>query len=151
MSEEDFDALRQTYEQVIQSNGGSVAQSESWGKRRLAYRVRKHLEGYYGFLLFDGTGGLVKELERRYRLNEEVIKFLSVKAPPEGIKVAGHADFKLKRTEGDRVSEAAPESRPETPAAAAPPAAPEGAVAEPVAPEPPAAEPEGSESDRERE
>jgi small subunit ribosomal protein S6 len=45
MSEEEFDSLRQTYEQLIQTNGGSLTQSENWGKRRLAYRVHKHEEG----------------------------------------------------------------------------------------------------------
>ena len=105
LSENDFDSLRQSFQKVIQTNGGNVAQSDSWGKRRLAYKVQKQEEGYFGFFLFEGTGPTVKELERRYRLHEGVIKFLCVKAPPEGVKIAGQRDFLVKRPEAEKTSE----------------------------------------------
>ncbi|MEE8184285.1 MAG: 30S ribosomal protein S6 [Acidobacteriota bacterium] len=105
LSENDFDSLRQSFQEVIQTNGGNVAQSDSWGKRRLAYRVQKQEEGYFGFFLFEGTGPTVRELERRYRLHEGVIKFLCVKAPPEGVKIAGQRDFLVKRPEAEKPSE----------------------------------------------
>lgn len=105
LSEDDFDSLRQSFQKVIQTNGGNVAQSDSWGKRRLAYTVQKQEEGYFGFFLFEGTGPTVKELERRYRLHEGVIKFLCVKAPPEGVKIAGQREFLVKRPETEKPSE----------------------------------------------
>ena len=134
MTEDDFDTLRQSFEEVIRTQGGTIDRSESWGKRRLAYRVQKHEEAFYGFFLYDGTGPVVKELERRFRLHEGVIKFLSVKAPPEGAKIAGSADLRPRPPEP-----AAPEGT-----AAPPPHAPEGAAPiqpAPAAPAPPSPDP----------
>ena len=65
------------------SSGGQVKNVEKMGKRRLAYVVRKFHDGLYMLLTFEGGGGLVHELERRLRVSEAVIKFLSVRVDEE--------------------------------------------------------------------
>ena len=83
MTEEDQDKLVSTLETAVTSSGGQVKNFEKMGKRRLAYTVRKFHDGLYMLLTFEGSGGLVHELERRLRVNEPVIKFLSVRIDEE--------------------------------------------------------------------
>lgn len=83
MTEEDQDKLISYLENAVTSSGGQVKNVEKMGKRRLAYTVRKFHDGIYILLTFEGSGGLVHELERRLRVNEPVIKFLSVRIDEE--------------------------------------------------------------------
>ena len=83
MTEEDQDKLISTLENAVVSSGGQVKNVERMGKRRLAYTVRKFHDGMYILLTFEGSGGLVHELERRLRVTEPVIKFLSVRIDQE--------------------------------------------------------------------
>jgi small subunit ribosomal protein S6 len=83
MTEEDQDKLISTLETAVTSSGGKVKNVEKMGKRRLAYTVRKFHDGLYLLLTFEGSGGLVHELERRLRVSEPVIKFLSVRIDEE--------------------------------------------------------------------
>jgi len=83
MTEEDQDKLISTLEHAVTTSGGQVKNVEKMGKRRLAYVVRKFHDGLYILLTFEGGGGLVHELERRLRVSEAVIKFLSVRVDEE--------------------------------------------------------------------
>jgi small subunit ribosomal protein S6 len=83
MTEEDQDKLISSLENAVTSSGGQVKNFEKMGKRRLAYTVRKFHDGLYLLLTFEGGGGLVHELERRLRVSEPVIKFLSVRIDEE--------------------------------------------------------------------
>jgi small subunit ribosomal protein S6 len=83
MTEEDQDKLISNLDNAVTSGGGQVKNVEKMGKRRLAYTVRKFNDGIYILLTFSGSGGLVHELERRLRVNEPVIKFLSVRIDEE--------------------------------------------------------------------
>ncbi len=83
MVEEDQDKLISTLESQVTSSGGTVKSVESMGKRRLAYMVRKFSDGLYILLTVEGSGGLIHELERRLRVTEPVIKFLTVRIDEE--------------------------------------------------------------------
>jgi small subunit ribosomal protein S6 len=83
MAEEDQDKLISTLETAVTSSGGQVKSVEKMGKRRLAYIVRRFHDGLFILLTFEGSGGLVHELERRLRVTEPVIKFLSVRIDEE--------------------------------------------------------------------
>ena len=83
MAEEDLDKLISTLETAVSTSGGSVKSVERMGKRRLAYTVRRFHDGVYVLLTVEGSGGLVHELERRLRVTEPVIKFLSVRIDEE--------------------------------------------------------------------
>lgn len=76
--ETEIDALAESLQQTVAGTGGGVDKMEKWGKRRLAYRVRGQREGYYVFFELHGTGDVVRELERRLKVSEPVIKYLSV-------------------------------------------------------------------------
>ena len=83
MTEEDQDKLISTLENAVTSSGGQVKNMEKMGKRRLAYTVRRFHDGLFLLLTFEGSGGLVHELERRLRVTEPVIKFLTVRIDEE--------------------------------------------------------------------
>ncbi len=83
MAEEDQDKLISTLESAVASSGGNVKSVEKMGKRRLAYVVRRFHEGIYILLTAEGGGELIHELERRLRVTEPVIKFLTVRIDEE--------------------------------------------------------------------
>jgi small subunit ribosomal protein S6 len=83
MPEEDQEKLISTLESAITASGGAMKKVERMGKRRLAYSVRRFYEGVYLLLTIEGGGGLVHELERRLRVTEQVIKFLTVRVDEE--------------------------------------------------------------------
>lgn len=83
MTDEDQDKLISTLESAVTSSGGHVKNVERMGKRRLAYKVRKFHDGIYILLTVEGSGGLIHELERRLRVSEPVIKFLTVRIDEE--------------------------------------------------------------------
>ncbi len=79
MVDEDLEKLISTLEHTVTSASGSVKSVDRMGKRRLAYIVRKFREGLYILLTIEGTGTVIHELERRLRVTEPVIKFLTVR------------------------------------------------------------------------
>ncbi len=68
---------------LITSHGGRVVEVQRWGRKRLAYEIRKKRDGVYTFIKHESTGELVKELERRLRLNDNVMRVMTVIAGPE--------------------------------------------------------------------
>ena len=82
MVDDDLNKLISTLEASVSSAHGTM-KSEIWGKRRLAYSVRRFNDGIFVLLLLEGTGAMVHELERRLRVTEPVIKFLTVRTDEE--------------------------------------------------------------------
>ena len=83
MPEEDQDKLISTLETAVTTSGGQMKNVEKMGKRHLAYSVRRFRDGMYILLTVEGSGGLIHELERRLRVTEPVIKFLTVRIDEE--------------------------------------------------------------------
>jgi small subunit ribosomal protein S6 len=77
--EEDIDKINTQIESIITAGGGTVAKVEKMGKRRLAYPVNKNRDGFYVLLTIQATGEIVKETERRLRVMDSVIKYLTVR------------------------------------------------------------------------
>jgi small subunit ribosomal protein S6 len=81
LSEEDVAALLVKLQDNLKTLGGEVGKAESWGKRRLAYDIRKQREGTYVVIESSATPATVKEFERQLGLNEQVLRFLSTRVP----------------------------------------------------------------------
>jgi small subunit ribosomal protein S6 len=77
--EEEVDAFVETLRTQLTNSGATVDKVDKWGKRKLAYRVDKYREGSYVLLQFSANAETVKELERRLRVSDVVIKFLTVR------------------------------------------------------------------------
>jgi small subunit ribosomal protein S6 len=115
-AEEDVDKLIAGFSENVTKGGGVVKTVEKMGKRKLAYMVRKFNDGNYILLTIEANGAVVLELERRLRVTEPVIKFITVRVDEEEKRLA-----KVKALRGVR--------RSATPAA---PIAAPASVAEPV-------------------
>ena len=77
--DEDMDKLISTIETNISNAGGTVKNTERMGKRRLAYMVGKFADGIYILVNVEGTGAMISEIERRLRVTEQVIKYITVR------------------------------------------------------------------------
>ena len=73
------DALTETATKIIEDNGGKVVRTETWGLRNIAYRIAKNRKAHYVALDFDAPAPVVAELERQTQINEDVIRFMTVK------------------------------------------------------------------------
>jgi small subunit ribosomal protein S6 len=131
VAEEDVDKLIAGFSATITGGGGVVKTVEKMGRRKLAYLVRKFNDGNYVLLTIEATGPVVLELERRLRVTEPVIKFITVRIDEEEKRLA-----KVKALRGVRRK---PVTEHAAPAPAPAPAA--GPVAAAVAAPAEAAEP----------
>ena len=78
--EPEVDKILATLEQTATEKGGKVDKVEKWGTRKLAYRVRKNREGYYVYMVLRGNqGAMIAELERRLKVADPVIKYMTVR------------------------------------------------------------------------
>jgi len=79
VEEDKVKELSQKFTDII-NNDGKVEKIEDLGKKKLAYEVKKNKEGYYVVINFEANPDLIAELERNYRIMDEVIKFITIKA-----------------------------------------------------------------------
>ena len=115
--DEDLDKLIAGIETTITTGGGAIRSIEKLGRRKLAYTVRKFNDGNYVLLTVDADGKLVAELERRLRVSEPVIKFITVRMDEEEKRLN---KIKAIRATRKKVSAQAPAAAPVTAPAAAP-------------------------------
>jgi small subunit ribosomal protein S6 len=111
MVEEDLNKLISTLESSVTSAGGT-AKAEVWGKRRLAYKVSKFNEGIFVLFMMEGEGAIVHEVERRLRVTEQVIKFITVRTDEE---LKRQEKMKKIRDSRKKVSAMAPAAAPAAP------------------------------------
>jgi len=79
LPEEDISNLIERSEKIITKGNGLIAQIDKWGKKRLAYEIDKQKEGFYFLIDFAGDGSVVNEIERNYKIDDKVLKFMTVK------------------------------------------------------------------------
>jgi small subunit ribosomal protein S6 len=83
LGEPEVDALTALVQGYIEKEGARIQKVEKWGKKRLAYLVRRHREGSYVLIVAEGKADMVKEVERRIRVTDGVIKFITVRVDEE--------------------------------------------------------------------
>jgi len=106
--EEEVNKIVATLEHSAGEHGGKVDKVERWGTRRLAYRVSKHREGFYVYLVVRGTqSDMIKELERRLKVADPVIKYQTIRLDEELKRQAKLARHRERRA-GRRPRKAAP-------------------------------------------
>jgi small subunit ribosomal protein S6 len=79
ISPQQAEALNDTLKHLIEEGGGSVGKIEYWGLRNLTYRIKKNRKGHYSLLAIDAPAPAVKEMERQLSLNEDVLRYLTVR------------------------------------------------------------------------
>ena len=118
LEDEEADKLIESLTNTVKNGGGAVKSAEKMGRRKLAYNVRKFADGNFVLLTIEATGPVVLELERRLRVTEQVIKFITVRMDEEEKRLT-----KVKALRGTR-RKASSEPAPAAAAAAVQPAQP---------------------------
>ncbi|MGH6718479.1 MAG: 30S ribosomal protein S6 [Alphaproteobacteria bacterium] len=107
VSGQQVEALTAAMTELVQANGGTVAKNEYWGLKSLAYRVKKNRKGHFVMLGLDAPPAAVAELERNLGINEDVIRYLTVRVEaleqgPSAMMQAKHGRDDRRRDERDR-------------------------------------------------
>jgi len=123
--EEEVDGFVEQIQQVITNGKGTIDKTDKWGTRKLAYRVQKYGEGIYVLIQFTSSPDLVREVERRMRVSDQVIKFITVRIDEKIKKIE-----KRKKSRDKRAARrpAPPMAAPALPMAPAMPAEPSAAA-----------------------
>jgi len=124
LTTEQLDAFVAQMQAVVQDKNGKVIKVDNWGKKAMAYKLKRFRDGYYVILTIEADGAAIAELERRFRVSDLVIRFLSVRIDEdlkrsEKLKAARQRKIKTKR---------APEPQPATEPQAEPQAEPNAAA-----------------------
>lgn len=78
-SPQQVETIAEEVEGMIKEHGGAVTKTEFWGLKSLAYRMKKNRKGHYVFMNVDASGETVHELERNFRISEDVVRYLSIR------------------------------------------------------------------------
>ena len=111
ISPQQAEALNDQLKAVIEEGGGSVAKIEYWGLRNLTYRIKKNRKGHYSLLALDSPAPAVKEMERQLSLNEDVLRYMTVRVEEIDLELSPV----LARRERDRSEREGREGRPDRP------------------------------------
>ncbi len=79
LAQAQVDALAEAATKIVTDNQGRVVKTETWGLRSLAYRIAKNRKAHYVMLEIDAPAGVVAELERQTQINEDIIRYMTVK------------------------------------------------------------------------
>ena len=100
-SEQAVADLHTQIEQIVQRFNGTLDKTENWGRRKLAYEIGHHKEGVYVVETITGSGEMVKEIERRLRVADTIIRYLTVRVD-EDLRVAQRRQDERKSTQARR-------------------------------------------------
>jgi len=146
LPDEEIKSTIDKFTKIITGQGATLVSVEEWGRRKLAYKIEGTLRGYYIMADFAGMPAAVKELERNYRIDDRVIRYLTMKKADQvdvtalEVEIAAKAQEAARRTaEAEPAAPEAAETEAVTPSPAAPPS--EAEDASPLAEEPTEAEP----------
>jgi small subunit ribosomal protein S6 len=79
LSSTQAEGLADTFQKVIEDQGGKVTKRESWGLRSLAYKIKKNRKGHYALFNIDAPSAAIEEMERQMRLHEDVLRSLTIR------------------------------------------------------------------------
>lgn len=99
LDDEQIDGIIANIKETISNNGGEIREIENWGRKRLAYMVKKSKIGYYVIFRFDAPSTIISKLERFYSLDEYVLRFLIIRLDKDALE-------QLEKNKIKRLSEA---------------------------------------------
>ena len=79
LSQSQVDALAASATEIIEANEGKVTRTETWGLKNLAYKIDRNRKAHFVMLNIDGPGAVVAELERQSRINEDIIRYMTIR------------------------------------------------------------------------
>ena len=107
LSEEENTRLIAQMAEVVSVKKGRMIKQDLWGKRRLAYPIKRFQEGFYVFFTYEGTPAVPAELERKFKQTDAILRFMTIKKDPRGM---------VKGKKKEKTVEPTPAAEPEAPA-----------------------------------
>ena len=109
LAQAQVDALAETATKIVEENAGKVTKVETWGLRSLAYKIAKNRKAHYVMLNIDAPAGVVAELERQTQINEDIIRFMTVRVDtheqgPSAMMRRGERERGRRRDERDELA-----------------------------------------------
>lgn len=95
--EEDSTRLVENLQKIVTDQGGTITKSESMGRRQLAYRIGRNTEGHFMLFEIEGTGGEIAELERRMRVSDQVMRYLTVRVDEDRRRAEKFKDRRIRK------------------------------------------------------
>jgi small subunit ribosomal protein S6 len=95
--EEDSTRLVENLQKIVTDQGGAITKSESMGRRQLAYRIGRNTEGHFMLFEIEGTGGEIAELERRMRVSDQVMRYLTVRVDEDRRRAEKFKDRRIRK------------------------------------------------------
>ena len=104
LSQAQVDALAAQATEIIESNNGKVKKTETWGLKSLAYKIDRNRKAHFVMLDIEGPGSVVAELERQTRINEDVIRYMTIRVDEheDGPSVMMRKNDRDRKRRGDR-------------------------------------------------
>jgi small subunit ribosomal protein S6 len=111
IAEEDTQAVMDRYAGILTDGGGFLAKVDPWGRRKLAYEVKGHGKGFYVLFDYGAAPEAVAEMERNFKIDDAILRFLTVKQSDEfDLEAARAAQEAAAETPAEQAAEAAPET-----------------------------------------
>ncbi len=98
LSQAQVDTLAQAATDIVEANGGKIVKTETWGLRSLAYKIQKNRKAHFVMLNIDAPAGVVAELERQTAINEDVIRYMTIRVDEH----EGGPSVMMRKNERDR-------------------------------------------------
>ncbi len=83
IAEEEITKLNDGIQKLVESEGGAIVRIDNIGRKKLAYEIKRKKEGYYVLLEIEGSGREIAELERRFRVNDAIVRYITVRVDEE--------------------------------------------------------------------
>ena len=102
VSSQQVDTMTEEFTKLVSDNGGEVAKTEYWGVRGLTYRIKKNRKGHYLMFNIDGPSAAVQEMERLMGLNEDILRFLTIRVAELEEAPSAQMQSRSRYDDGDR-------------------------------------------------
>ncbi len=110
---EELDAFIAHVQGVVEGKNGKILKVDNWGKRSLAYKIKRYRDAYYVVLTIEGDGAAIAELERRFRVTDYIIRFLSVRIDEDLKRSEKLKSNRQRKSSSHKVPEPAVNAEPE--------------------------------------
>ena len=99
LSQAQVDALAATATEIVETNGGKVTKTETWGLKGLAYKIKRNRKAHFVLLNIEAPAGVTAELERQIGINEDIIRFITVRVD----ELEGGPSVQMRKQDRERV------------------------------------------------
>ena len=101
VGDEEIEAINQRSISIIEGDGGTIVKADNWGLKTLAYLIKKEQQGYYVYMDYGATHAAVTEMERQFKIDDRVLKFMTIKLDNVFDPVAIQAEEAAKAAEAE--------------------------------------------------